>query len=88
MRQGILKAHEPSWKNEKHAAQWHTTFEGSEHGAKRKAATAVINELPVGAIDTALVLQVLEPIWTRTPETASRVRGRIEVVLDWARARG
>jgi hypothetical protein len=42
--------------------------------------------LPVAAIDTALVLRVLEPIWTKTPETAKRVRGRIESVLDWATA--
>jgi hypothetical protein len=39
------------------------------------------------AIDTPLVLKVLEPIWTTRPETASRVRGRIEAVLDWAKAR-
>src|SRR5262249_40962216 len=40
------------------------------------------------SIDTALVLKVLEPIWTTKPETASRLRGRIEAVLDWAKARG
>ena len=40
------------------------------------------------AIDVGLVIKVLEPIWTTKPETASRVRGRIEAVLDWARARG
>jgi integrase len=43
--------------------------------------------LPVGAIDTGLVLKVLEPIWTAKPETAGRVRGRIEAVIDWAKAR-
>ena len=48
----------------------------------------MINHLPVGAIDTGLVLKVLEPIWSTTPETASRVRGRIELVLDWAKVRG
>ena len=47
-----------------------------------------INDLPVSAIDTGLVLKVLEPIWKMTPETASRVRGRIELVLDWAKVRG
>ena len=45
-----------------------------------------IGPLPVAAIDTALVLRVLESIWTKTPETAKRVRGRIESVLDWATA--
>jgi len=50
--------------------------------------TEAINDLPVAAIDTGLVLKVLEPIWTTTPETASRIRGRIEAVLDWAKVRG
>ena len=40
------------------------------------------------AIDTGLVLRVLEPIWTAKPETASRLRGRMEAVLDWAKVRG
>jgi integrase len=47
-----------------------------------------LGALPVDAIDTPLVLAALEPIWTVKPETASRVRGRIEVILDWARVRG
>src|SRR5215213_9281886 len=45
-------------------------------------------DLPVAAIDTGLVLKALEPIWTTKPETAGRVRGRMESVLDWAKARG
>lgn len=73
-----IAEHESTWKNEKHAAQWRTTFEG------KNAATADINNLPVAAIDTALVLNVLRPIWRKTPETASRIRGRIERVLAWA----
>src|SRR4029077_7230613 len=48
----------------------------------------LIGTLPVQAIDTALVLKVLEPIWTVKPETAGRVRGRIESILDWAKVRG
>jgi integrase len=52
------------------------------------AATASINNLPVGTIDTALVLKVLEPIWSTTPESASRIRGRLEAVLDFAKVRG
>lgn len=51
-------------------------------------AKPVIGALPVQDIDTTLVLKVLEPIWSAKPETASRLRGRIENVLDWAKARG
>jgi integrase len=75
-----IKAHGPGWKNAKHAAQWTATLE--------TYAYPVIGELPVQAVDTALVTQILEPIWTTKNETASRVRGRIEAVLDWARVRG
>jgi hypothetical protein len=46
-----------------------------------------IGHLPVAAIDTALVLKCLEPIWAEKTDTASRLRGRIETVLDWAKAR-
>jgi integrase len=73
-----IATHKASWKNEKHVAQWQTTFAGKD------AATAKINDLPVAAIDTALVLNVLRPIWKTKPETASRIRGRIERVLAWA----
>jgi integrase len=73
-----IKANRAAWGNEKHAAQWASTFNGTN------AATAAINDLPVAAIDTALLRKVLEPIWYTTPETASRVRGRIERVLAWA----
>jgi hypothetical protein len=48
----------------------------------------VFGKVPVAAIDVGLVMRVLEPIWTAKPETASRVRGRIESVFDWASARG
>ena len=48
----------------------------------------VLGALPVQAVDTGLVLKVLEPIWTAKPETASRVRGRIESILDFAKVRG
>ena len=48
----------------------------------------VIGALPVQAVDVGLVMRILEPIWLTKPETASRVRGRIETVLDWATARG
>jgi integrase len=73
-----ITEHQAKWENAKHIAQWETTFEGPN------AVTAAINGLPVAAIDTALVLKVLRPIWKATPETASRIRGRIERVLAWA----
>jgi integrase len=77
--EAYLKAHRAGWHNGKHAAQWEATL--------ATYAEPIIGVLPVQAIDTALVLKVLEPIWTVKPETASRVRGRIESILDWARAR-
>jgi integrase len=51
-------------------------------------ASPIIGALPVAAIDTALVMKVLEPVWSTKPETASRVRGRVEAVLNWATVRG
>ncbi len=68
------------WKSDKHADQWTNTIE--QH------ASAIIGHLPVAEIDTALVMKVLEPIWTTKTETATRLRGRIESVLDWARVKG
>jgi integrase len=72
-------AHEPSWRNEKHRQQWVNTL--------RTYAQPVLGELPVQAINTDLIMKVLLPIWTTKPETASRVRGRIETILDWATVR-
>jgi integrase len=74
-----IKAHRAGWRNAKHAAQWDATL--------TTYAEPVIGALPVQGIETALVLKVLEPIWTTKPETAGRVRGRIETILDWATAR-
>lgn len=48
----------------------------------------VFGDLPVQAVDVGLVMKAIEPIWGEKPETASRIRGRIESVLDWATARG
>jgi integrase len=79
-----LAAQSQGW-NPKHKWQWETTFRGT---ARTPAATAAINDLPIDSITTALMLKVLEPLWARTPETASRIRGRIESVLGWATARG
>jgi integrase len=75
-----IAAHEASWRNAKHRAQWAATLATYVY--------PVFGKLPASAIDTGLVMRVLEPIWTTKPETATRVRGRIEAVLDWARVRG
>jgi integrase len=75
-----IASHKAGWRNPKHAAQWPSTLETYVY--------PVIGSLPVQAIDTGLVMKAIEPIWTVKPETASRVRGRIESVLDWATARG
>jgi integrase len=71
-----IAAHRGSWKNAKHAAQWTSTI--------ATYASPVIGALPVAAIDTALVVKVLQPIWQEKTETATRLRSRIENILDWA----
>jgi integrase len=78
--ESYIKAHRAGWRNAKHAGQWEATL--------KTYAEDAIGSLPVQAIDTALVLKVLEPIWTTKPETASRLRGRLENILDWAKVRG
>jgi len=84
-----VEANRAAWRNAKHADQWFATFNETRRGRRvYPAATALINDLPVRSIDTGLVLKVLEPIWSTTTETASRIRGRIELVLDWAKVRG
>ena len=75
-----IQANKSGWKNPKHAAQWESTL--------TTYADPIFGSLPVAAIDTALVMRALEAIWSQKPETASRLRGRIESVLDWATARG
>lgn len=75
-----IEAHRAGWKNAKHADQWTNTL--------TTYAYPVFDSLPVSAIDTALVMRVLEPIWSTKTETASRIRGRIESVLHWATVRG
>ncbi len=75
-----IAAHRVAWKNDKHAAQWPATL--------KKYAYPIIGDLPLQVIDTALVMKVVEPIWPTKSETASRLRGRIESVLDWATVRG
>ncbi len=70
-----IAAHKVKWRNEKHAAQWSSTL---------NTYAAQLMAFPVADIDTDLVLSCLEPIWTSKTETATRVRQRIESVLDWA----
>lgn len=78
--EAYIEAHRSGWKNEKHAKQWSATLDRYAYGK--------IGELPVAAVDTGLVLDVLRPIWATTTETASRLRGRIESILDWAKVSG
>jgi len=75
-----IAAHEVAWKHPVHRRQWPSSL--------AMYAYPVLGALPVAAIDTGLIVKVLEPIWTAKPETAGRVRARIENVLDWAKARG
>ena len=78
--EAYIAAHKTGWKNPKHAAQWPSTLQTYVY--------PVFGDLPVQAIDVGLVTKAVEPIWATKPETASRVRGRIESVLDWATVRG
>ena len=75
-----IASHKAGWRSPTHAAQWPSTL--------GRYVYPVFGPLPVQAVDVGLVLKALEPIWTAKPETANRVRGRIESVLDWATARG
>lgn len=77
--EAYLEAHEPSWRNPKHRQQWRNTL--------ATYCSPILGSMPVQKIETAHVLKVIEPIWATKTETASRVRGRIETILDWARAR-
>jgi integrase len=75
----LLASKETSWRNEKHRAQWRMTLE---------TYAAPLRPLPVADVTTQDILKVLQPIWQEKPETASRLRGRIEAVLDAARVAG
>lgn len=78
--EAYIKAHAPSWRNPKHRQQWKNTLV--------TYASPTFGAVPVGDVDVAMVMKVVEPLWQTKTETASRVRGRIETVLDWAKARG
>lgn len=76
----FIAANSPAWRNAKHGDQWRNTL--------ATYASPVIGALPVSKIETAHVLRILSPIWTTKTETATRIRGRIEKVLDWAKVQG
>ena len=76
----FIRAKSPEWTNAKHIQQWENTLS--------TYAFPIFGNLPVAEIDTALVMKCLSEIWAKKPETASRVRGRIESVLDWATTSG
>ncbi|MEO6823710.1 MAG: integrase arm-type DNA-binding domain-containing protein [Nitrosospira sp.] len=75
-----IASHRSGWKNPKHVGQWTNTI--------ATYCGPVIGKLPVNEVDTGFVMRVLDPIWTNKAETASRLRGRIESILDWATVRG
>jgi integrase len=75
--EAYIAAHESGWHNPKHRAQWHSTLATYVY--------PVFGSLPVGEVNTGLVLQCLQPIWSSKIETASRLRGRVESILDWAK---
>jgi integrase len=87
----LIESHEAGWRNAKHRQQWRNTLD--------TYAYPILGSLPVADVDTGLVLRVLQqpvkgkdgksaPLWNAKTETASRVRGRIEAVMSWAKARG
>jgi len=78
--EAYIEAHRAGWKNDKHSKQWGATLEAYAY--------PMFGALPVAEVDTGLVLDALRPIWATKTETASRLRGRIESVLDWARVSG
>jgi integrase len=75
-----IAAHDATWKNAKHRYQWRATIDNH--------AAPIIGGMDVATIATDDVLRILEPIWYSKAETANRLRGRIESVLDWAKVRG
>lgn len=78
--ESYIATNESNWRNLKHRQQWQNTLASYVY--------PVIGDLPVANVSTAHVLAILEPIWKSKAETASRVRGRIETILDAAKARG
>jgi integrase len=75
-----IAAHEPSWRGNHSRRQWTQSLQNHVF--------PVIGDFPVYDIDTPRVMSVLEPIWTQVPETARRIRNRIELIIDYATAHG
>jgi len=75
-----IAAHRAGWRNIKHASQWTNTITAY--------CSPVFGKLPVQLVDVGLVMKAIEPLWATKPETAGRLRGRIERILDWAKIRG
>jgi integrase len=75
-----IAAHRAGWRNIKHASQWTNTV--------ATYCSPVFGKLPVQLVNVGLVMKAIEPLWATKPETAGRVRGRIERILDWAKVRG
>ena len=75
-----IGAHEAGWRSKGHRAQWESTL--------ARYVDPVMGGIAAGAIDTGVVMQVISPLWPTKPETAARVRARIEAVLDFAASRG
>lgn len=75
-----IEANSPAWRNKKHGNQWRNSL--------ATYASPVIGSLPVSTIATTHIMRILSPIWATKTETATRVRGRIEKVLDWAKVQG
>src|SRR3984893_15136109 len=79
-RDAFIEAHRAGWQNAKHRGQW--------TASRASYVTPVFGPLPIQSVDVGLVMKALEPIWSTKPETAARVRGRIERILDWSKVRG
>ncbi len=75
-----IDTHAPAWRGARHRQQWTNVL--------RDYASPVFGKLPIAAVDTALIMKVLEPIWSSKPETANRVRRKVAKILDSARVRG
>jgi len=78
--EAYIAANEKGWRNPKHRAQWPSTMKAYVY--------PIMGEQPVQAVDVGLVMQAIEPWWNEKTETASRVRGRIELILGWATTKG
>jgi integrase len=79
-RDAYIKAHASGWRNPKHRQQWTNSLQ--------TYCTPIFGKVSVQDVDVALIMKALEPIWLSKNETATRVRGRVETVLDWAKVRG